>query len=201
MTALHIKSESLFFEVRLVDRKIISDFIEHWHYSHNMNGVMSSYCFALYDGENLIGAMVYAPLGMANTWKKYADRPEDVIELRRLCCIDNTPKNTESYFIGKTIRWLKQNTNIKIIVSYADCNQGHNGTIYKATNFTLIGKSSPGRIIIRKSDGKQFHDKAIRTKYNGKLKPFAEKLKQQLETGEAYYKDTVGKNIYTIVIQ
>lgn len=184
------------FVVKPVLRSEVTKFIEEWHYSGSINGVMGTYLFGLYDEEKLIGAMIYGSLGMANAWKKYAKLPGDVIELRRLCCIDDTPKNTESYFIGKTLRWLRQNTNIKIIVSYADANHGHSGIIYQATNFTYLGKTSPGKVIRRLSDGKEYHDKAIRTKYKGKLKPFAQRLKDQLENGEAIYDKTVGKNIY-----
>ena len=75
---------------------------------------MSDYCFKLLRGDELIGAMIYGRLAMANQWKKYSDKIDDVIELRRLCCIDDTPCNTESYFIGRTLRWLKQNTKIKV---------------------------------------------------------------------------------------
>jgi len=185
------------FGVNLCHRRDITAFVEKWHYSKSINGVMSDYCFGLFRDGELIGAMIYGSLGMANAWKKYANSSEEVLELRRLCCIDETPKNTESYFIGKTLRWLKQNTEVLKIVSYADCNQGHEGIIYKASNFKFEGKTSAGRVIIRKSDGRQYHDKAIRCKYNGRLKPFAAKLKAQLENGEAYYKPTVGKNIYT----
>jgi len=167
-------------EVQPVKRSEIRSFIETWHYSKSINGVMDSYCFGLFYNGVLIGAMIYGRLGMANAWKKYGEKEEDVIELRRLCCIDDTPKNTESYFIGHTLRWLRDNTDIKTIVSYADCNYGHEGIIYKATNFTLLGKSSPGKIIVT-DEGRIYHDKAIRTKYNGKLKPFAQALKEKLE--------------------
>ena len=182
--------------VRLVDRSVVKEFVEEWHYSKSINGVKASYCFGLYDVEVLIGAMIYGTLGMANAWKKYADSEQEVLELRRLCCIDDTPKNTESYFIGKTLKYLKRLKTIKKIVSYADCNQGHEGVIYKASNFEFLGKTSAGKVIIRKEDGRQYHDKSIRTKYKGKLKPFAIKLKEQLDSGDAYYKKTVGKNIY-----
>lgn len=185
------------FKVKLVERNEIKDFVEKWHYSNSINGVMSDYCFGLYNNETLIGAIIYGKLGMANAWKKYGDSSDSVMELRRLCCIDDTPKNTESYFIAKTLKWLKKNTLIKTIVSYADCNQGHEGIVYKASNFSYEGKTSGGKVIKRLSDGKQYHDKAIRTKYKGKLKPFAAKLKKQLETGDAIYVKTVGKNIYT----
>ena len=46
-----------------------------------------SYVFGLFYNEHLIGAMVYGPLGMANTWKKYGDCENDVVELVVYCYI------------------------------------------------------------------------------------------------------------------
>lgn len=182
------------YTVEPCERKEIRDFIEKWHYSHNINGLLSQYCFKLMDGDTMIGAMIYGGLGMANCWKKYAENKEDIIELRRLCCIDDTPKNTESYFIGKTLKWLLRNTNIKKVISYADNTYGHRGVIYQASNFKHLGKTAKGRVIMW--NGKRYHDKTIRTKYKGELKPFAKRVKEALEKGEAYYEETKGKEIY-----
>ena len=182
------------YTVEPCERKEIRDFIEKWHYSHNINGLLSQYCFKLLDGDTMVGAMIYGGLGMANCWKKYAENKEDIIELRRLCCIDNTPKNTESYFIGKTLKWLLKNTSIKKVISYADNTYGHRGVIYQASNFKHLGKTAKGRVIMWQ--GKRYHDKTIRTKYKGELKPFAKRVKEALEKGEAYYEETKGKEIY-----
>ena len=182
------------YTVEPCERKEIRDFIEKWHYSHNINGLLSQFCFKLMDGDTMIGAMIYGGLGMANCWKKYAENKEDIIELRRLCCIDDTPKNTESYFIGKTLKWLLKNTSIKKVISYADNTYGHRGVIYQASNFKHLGKTAKGRVIMWQ--GKRYHDKTIRTKYKGELKPFAKRVKEALEKGEAYYEETKGKEIY-----
>lgn len=188
------------YAVRLVPRKEISDLIETWHYSQSINGLQSDYCFGLYykdketNTEYLIGAMIYGKLGMANVWKKYADKPEDLLELRRLALIDNTVGNSESYFIGSSIRWLIKNTDVKTIISYADTYYGHQGIVYQASNFELIGQTSVGRKI--SYDCKLYHDKAIRTKYKGQLKPFAQRLKTALENGKAEYIRMPAKNIY-----
>ena len=182
------------YTVEPCERKEIRDFIEKWHYSHNINGLLSQYCFKLMDGNTMVGAMIYGGLGMANCWKKYAENKEDIIELRRLCCIDDTPKNTESYFIGKTLKWLLKNTSIKKVISYADNTYGHRGVIYQASNFKHLGKTAKGRVIMW--NGKKYHDKTIRTKYKGELKPFAQRVKEALEKGEAYYEETKGKEIY-----
>lgn len=185
------------------NRDDVKDFIETHHYSHSINGVRSSYCFQLYDLTNVdnpfVGAALFGSLGMANVWKRFALVEADVIELRRLVCVDDTPKNTESFFISRCIRWIKQNTGIKCIVSYADENHGHVGTIYRASNFEYIGITKPSKLIA--CDGRLYHDKAIRTKYKGVLKPFASKIKAKLESGEAKYVDSKFKHIYVYHIR
>ena len=182
------------YKVKPVTRSEVKDFIEEHHYSHNINGLRISYCFGLYDDETLVGAMLYGGLAMANAWKKYGESEEEVLELRRLVLIDDTPRNSESFFIGHTLRWLKKNTKVKTIVSYADPNYGHSGVIYRASNFTHVGMTSPGRVIMYQ--GKKYHDKAIRTKYKGELKPFARELKAALDNGEAEYVKQQPKHIY-----
>lgn len=182
------------FRVLLCERKEIKDFIEKWHYSRNINGLKTTYCFKLLRENEIIGAMVFGWVGMANAWKKYGDSEKSVIELRRLCCIDDTPKNTESYFIGQALKWLIKNTEIKTVISYADPEYSHTGIIYKATNFEFQGRTAKGRVIIHNE--RRYHDKTIRTYHNGELKPYAQRLRDALEEGEAFYKQTEGKYIY-----
>lgn len=183
------------FSIRLESRSAITEFVEKHHYSHSINGCIADYCFAMYRGGEMIGAMFYGRMAMANQWVRFGTQEADVIELRRLVCVDDTPKNAESHFIGWTLRWLKRNTKIKTVVSYADLEYGHTGVIYKASNFDCLGKQSGARVIV--FDGKRYHDKAIRTKYNGVLKPFALRIKQALESGEARYIKTAGKICYS----
>ncbi len=92
------------------------------------------------------------------------------------------------------LRWLRLNTEIRTVVSYADAEHGHTGVIYKVSNFILEGKRAGAKVIIH--NGKSYHDKAIRTKYKGELKPFAKRLLEALENGTAVYKQTAGKYCY-----
>ena len=182
------------FKVALCSRDNIAAFVEHWHYSKSINGIISDFCFKLTDRGELIGAAIYGRLAMANQWKRFGEEESDVIELRRLCCVDKTPKNTESFFIGGTLRWLKKNTPIKTVVSYADMEQNHNGIIYRASNFECLGRQAGAKVIMW--NGKKYHDKSIRTKYNGELKPFSIELKRAIDTGDAVYQPTAGKVTY-----
>lgn len=181
------------------ERSEIVDFVEEWHYSKNMNGVVSTHCFKLMDGSDLIGAAVFGWLAMANQWKKYVDSQEKLVELRRLCCIDDTKKNTESYFVSRCMKWLKKNTRVERVLSYADPEFNHMGVIYQALSFESVGRTPKGKVIIY--NGKRYHDKTIRTKYKGSLKPFARKIKDALDRGDAYYTKTEGKYIYIKTIR
>lgn len=181
--------------VKQMDRKDISKFIETNHYSGSINGCISDYCFALFDSVDVMkGAMFFGRMAMANQYKRFAEVETDVIELRRLCCVDDTPRNAESFFIGKSLRLLKKLWGGRVVVSYADKEYGHSGIIYKASNFLDFGDIAGAKVIMW--DGKKYHDKTIRTKYKGELKPFALRIKQALETGEAYYQKTKGKHTF-----
>lgn len=184
------------FYVRRVDRKYITNFIETWHYSGSINGCISDYCYALFDpSDTLVGAMFYGRMAMANQWKRFSDAPDNVIELRRLCLIDDTPRNAESFFISRTLRLLRKDWRRRgVVVSYADKEYGHSGCIYRASNFTQLEDVKGAKVIIW--NGKRYHDKAIRTKYKGELKPFAKKLLEALNSEEAFYKTTAGKHTF-----
>ena len=195
------------FTIEAVHKKAVTPFIEKWHYSHYAGGIQHRQCFGLYspDGKfglpRMIGAAIYGQPAMPDTAKKYhSDNPLRCWELRRLCCIDDTPTNTESFFIGSTLRWIRQNTDIEVIVSYADLEQGHEGVIYKASNFHLLGQSGGGRNLI--VDGKKFHARSL----NQKEKPYGRDLKRRWENKEGHnfwdskqdmhFAKTKPKNIY-----
>ena len=180
------------FIVESVPRSAIQKFVEKWHYSHSTNGVQHTQCFALFDGITMIGAMIYALPSMKATAAKYNPiNPLRCWELRRLCCIDDTPTNTESYFLGSSMRWLKKNTDYQVIVSYADPEYGHGGTIYKASNFIHYGMSGTDKILI--VDGKKYHRRTLR-----KDAPYAEEIRKRLENKDPdiIWKKTCEKHIY-----
>ena len=188
------------FVVKPVTIQEVKSFVEKWHYSKNINGLNISYVFGLFYKQYLIGAIIYGSLSMANTWQKYGTDETDVVELKRLCCIDATKKNTESFFIAKTIKFLKKYSNYKTIVSYADPYFNHQGTIYKASNFTHEGFTAKSKVILYKN--KIYHDKTIRSVDDQKrLKPFTFQIKKALQLGQATYIDKPPKHIYCYEIK
>jgi hypothetical protein len=187
------------FTVEEIPRKFVDPFIRKYHYSKSTNGIQQKACFGLYTQGNfglpkMIGAMMYAIPSMPHTAAKYNPiNPSKCMELRRLCCIDDTPKNTESYFIGKTLRWLKQNTDIEVIVSFADQHYGHAGTIYKASNFDYLGETSAGQVLM--VDGREMHSRSL----NQHRRPYGRELKRRYDSGDPniFFKKRKPKHIYT----
>ena len=187
------------FQIEEINYKTAKPFIEKWHYSNSVRGLHIEHCFNLTspDGSfglpRMIGAMIYGKPAMPDVSKKYCkDNPDIVLELNRLCCIDETPKNTESYFIGKTLRWLKQNTDIEVIVSFADQHYGHSGTIYKASNFDYLGETSAGQVLM--VDGREMHSRSL----NQHRRPYGRELKRRYNEGDPniFFKKRKPKYIY-----
>ena len=186
------------FTVEEVLRKFVDPFIRKYHYSKSTNGIQQKECFGLYTEGNfglpvMIGAMMYAIPSMPNTAKRYNPiNPDRCVELRRLCCIDDTPKNTESYFIGKTLRWLKRNTNYEVVISFADQHYEHDGTIYKASNFENLGETAAGRVLM--VDGKEYHSRSL----SQPIKPYSREIRRRWENKDPniFFKKRKPKYIY-----
>lgn len=141
----------------------VRTFLSKWHYSDYTN-VQAKEVFGLFrEGDflpELVGVCVYTrPAGPAAAQKYYPQDPDKCLELRRLCLVDDTPKNAESFFVGRTLRWLRKHTDWKFVVSYADPEQGHQGTIYRASNFKYEGTTSAGSSLL--VDGKPFHIRTL----------------------------------------
>ena len=179
--------------MKLVTRNEVEEFIVKWHYSHKVNGVTSSYHFALYDNNSTIGCAMLGEPSAPHVCSLYGTK-DKLVEIRRFCCIDKTLKNTESYFLSQILKWIKRNTKIQMVIAYADPSAGHMGTIYKASNFQFIKTTKKKRVI--KWGNKTYHERSYSTKYKGVLKPYSLKIQKAIECGEANWLVTEGKYLY-----
>lgn len=182
------------YKVEPCERVDVREFIETHHYSRSINGVKGSYFFRLVREGEMIGAALFGEVATRGQWRPYGSSEKSVLELRRLVLIDDTPRNSESYFIGRMLRWIKRNTDVEAIVSYADPHQGHEGIVYKASNFEFRGVTAKTRVVVH--EGREYHDRALRTKYKGEYKPFAQRLRDAVASGAARFEDRPPKNIY-----
>ena len=94
----------------------------------------------LFLSERIVGVVVYGVSCSSTLLRGICGDSEktNVYELTRLWTEDSTPRNTESYLIGNSIKMLDK----EIIVSFAEIQQGHVGTVYQASNFLYCGLSA-----------------------------------------------------------
>lgn len=132
-------------------------FIREHHYSHGSHNGPT--CFGLYDNDVLIGVCAFATPCSENVRRSVfgAEHVDRVSELHRLVILDQTPTNTESWFIARALRLFKERRpQTWAVLSFADATEGHAGTIYQATNAIYTGTSGRATFY-RDGDGRLRH--------------------------------------------
>lgn len=120
--------------------------VEKWHYSRCMPAG-KSVKIGVWEDKQFIGVVLFScgasppmyvwakrELGLANT---------EVCELTRVALKDH--KTSVSRIIAIALRLLKTACpGLRLVVSFADCDQDHHGGIYQAGNWIYCGKSNAG---------------------------------------------------------
>ena len=138
------------YEIKRIDSKTAKNYIKEHHYSHGCHNGPSP-CYGLFDNDSLIGCLMFATPCSENVRASvFGEEYKDwVTELHRLHIIDGTPKNTESWFISRCLKLLKQDKPIiRAVLSFSDLTEGHTGVIYKATNAYFVGTTSKATFYI-----------------------------------------------------
>jgi hypothetical protein len=141
-----------------------------------------SVCFAMFINDNLVGGSV---MGKPRHEKKY----KNCIDIRRMACVDESPSNSESWFLSQIIKWCASNTDYNYVLSYSDKTVGHTGTIYKAANFKNIGETTPTKYV--EWDNKIYHPRSLSIE-----RPYSHQLRAAIQTGDAVVKIGLPKIIW-----
>jgi hypothetical protein len=147
--------------VQPIQYKLAKEFIEKWHYSGRASRGKSIF-FGWFIGEDLYAVADYG-IGVNNFQASFLARKtnepvtnDNLLELKRLCRVE--PKNNKyplTRFLSLCHKELRKQ-GYKYIVSFSDPEYNHNGGIYKAANFTHLGKTDPMYHVID-SDGIKRH--------------------------------------------
>ena len=162
------------------------------HYSHTFPA--AELYLGFYVDEKLNTVILY---GQSTASKMANSLPGKYWELVRLFSFDWAGKNMESYCIGQSIKYIKKyHSDIKVLVSFADPEQGHNGTIYQATNWLYCGKSQADEWYI--VDDEKIHPRSMVAKYGTrgkkKLDEMGIKFERKFLPGKHRYIYLLGKS-------
>ena len=68
-----------------------------------------------------------------------------ILELTRMCFIDDTPPFVESKCLGMARKYIRKHYGtVKGLIAYSSTGAGHEGIIYKADNWYALGGSAGG---------------------------------------------------------
>ena len=113
---------------------------ENWHYSKRIP-VNKLLKYSVYENGIFIGVIIYGVGASATLHKQFNLENVEVCELVRIALKKHI--NPVSKMIAITLKKIKKdNPNLRIIVSFADTNQNHNGAIYQASNWIYTGISA-----------------------------------------------------------
>lgn len=138
--------------------KKTDEWLLHKHYAKRKCNIMRA--FALLHDIEIVGICTF---GMPPTpfFSKLFIKGT-YIELNRLITNDGLEKNALSFFVSQCLKMLGN----KVVVSYSDVNQKHNGYIYQATNWFYTGMGRVNQKDKRGVDkfyfkGKEYHERHI----------------------------------------
>jgi len=151
------KADDLY-SIEKVSAKVGKEYIRANHYSHGSHNGPSP-CYGLFQGEELIGVCMFAtPCSeavRASLWGP--EHKNRVTELHRLHIKDGTPQNTESWFVSRCLKLLREDKpRIRGVLSFSDLTEGHTGVIYQATNAFFLGHTGKAWFY-RDEDGRLRH--------------------------------------------
>ncbi len=130
---------------------------EKWHYSKCLPVGKLVKIGAWEDGK-YIGCVIFGRGANNNMLKPFGLQQNDGCELVRIAL--NKHNNPVSKIMALAIKFLKKSQpNLKLIVSYADPEEGHHGGIYQACNWVYTGLSSKAIKVFYK--GKWSHKKTV----------------------------------------
>lgn len=135
--------------VETVPLKVVQDFIRQHHYAGGGSNT-ATYRHGLFKkGDDMcLGVAWWIPPTKSAALATFPEDWQSVLSLSRLALHPSVPKNGASFLLGQS-RKLIDKARWRCFVTYADEWQGHDGGIYKADNWTYIGRTKPERTYVK----------------------------------------------------
>jgi hypothetical protein len=115
--------------------------------------------FSVFNDKNEFCGVVVFNIGIGNISKPFNLPNGSVCELVRVAL--NGKQESTSKTVAIAVKLFKKiNPLCKLLVSYADSDQNHNGVIYQAMNWTFVSSHKTGDKFINPKTGKDIHSRS-----------------------------------------
>lgn len=132
---------------------------ENWHYSKSIPfGKLVK--VGAWENKKFIGVVLFGRGANKNMLKPFGLKADEGCELVRIALTKH--ESPVSKILSIALKFLrKQSPELKLVVSYSDCDQNHHGGIYQATNWIYDGKHGAGSVSAFIIKGKKTHRKSV----------------------------------------
>lgn len=139
--------------------------VENWHYSKRMPSGKLSFV-GVWEFGKYIGCVIFGRGANNNIAKPYKLSQLEVCELVRVAL--NKHVNSVTRILSIALSMLKKlSPNLRVVVSYADEEEGHVGSIYKGGGWIYEGRISHSGMKQALINGKRVHRRTISSRYGG----------------------------------
>lgn len=133
---------------------------KNWHYSKSVP-VPPLVKIGVWENEKYIGCVIFSRGASSNLLKPYGLKSDEGCELTRVALKSHVSKVSRIIRLG--MMFLKKNSPaLRLIVSFADPQYGHNGGIYQAGNWIYCGDTASSAEYWH--NGKRLHSRQISEK-------------------------------------
>lgn len=165
--------------------------VEHWHYSKRMPAtIQKPVKIGVYERGEFIGAIVFGCGASSSLGSQFGVGKLEVAELVRVALSKHD--NQVSRIVSIACKMIKiQSPGLRLLISFADPNQNHNGSIYQAMGWIYTGTSSDSMVYIDRR-GHEFHARNIGSytgtdKYGVKKYNRSEMIREEIRPGKHRY--------------
>lgn len=132
-----------------------------WHYSRTMpSGRLV--CVGAWECGSFIGAIVFGRGASSEIHTPFGVHQSDICELCRVALRRHDAPT--SRVVSTAVRLLRrQSPGLRLIISYADPEHGHVGTLYQAMNWLYLGRTNRGSLI--RINGRRTHPRTVGSRY------------------------------------
>ena len=132
--------------------------VEHWHYSRCMPvGKLDK--IGVWENGKFIGCVIFGYGNNQYQGNQFGLVQIQICELLRVAL--TTHQSSVTRIVKIAIKMLKElNPGLRLIVSYADPEQGHNGAIYQGGNWAFIGTGGSNEAFYN-DQGKRIHSRLV----------------------------------------
>ncbi len=153
-------------ELQTISLREAKDFCRRWHYS-DIFPPHCMVCLGYYDKVGLAGVSIWGwGVRPRHTIRRLFPSLDtgDYWELCRLCLRDELPRNSESRFLSRCVRWFRQRQpERKLLFTWADGIRGKPGYVYQASGW-LYGGFINTEIYLT-PEGEPVHPRLMITRY------------------------------------